>query len=56
MKQEHMTDEEIADVFWDHLKRVAGHKDRRWTAWGSKTKVGLAATIQRLGNAREVTT
>lgn len=44
-----MTHEEVAEVFWDHLKRVPGHPDRRMTAWGSKTKLGLALTIRRLG-------
>lgn len=41
--------EEVSAVFWDYLKRDPKHKDRRLTAWGSYTKLGLALTIQRLG-------
>lgn len=47
-----MTDNEIneiANVFWGYLKRDPEHKDRRQTAWGTKTKKGLTATIIRLG-------
>ena len=40
---------EVADVFWDHLKPDPNHHDRVQTAWGSKTKLGLALTIRRLG-------
>jgi hypothetical protein len=47
--QRTFTDEQIADVFWDYLKRDPEHKDRRQTAWGTKTKQGLAAVIVRLG-------
>jgi len=43
------TDDEIAEVFWDCLKRDPDHKDRRMTTWGSKTRQGLAATVRRLG-------
>ena len=48
-QRESFTTEEVADVFWYHLKRDPDHKDRRMTAWGSKTKIGLAETIKRLG-------
>ncbi len=46
---ETFTTDEIAAVFWDHLKKCPRDKDRRMTAWGSKTKLGLALTIKRLG-------
>ena len=49
MKDDKFTNEQIADVFWDYLKRDPENKDRRQTAWGSKTKLGLALTIKRLG-------
>lgn len=48
MKDNTFTNKEIADVFWDYLKRDPEHKDRRQTAWGTKTKLGLALTIKRL--------
>ncbi len=48
-KNESFTTEEVADVFWYYLKRDPDHKDRRLTSWGSKTKLGLAETIKRLG-------
>jgi hypothetical protein len=48
-QRESFTTEEVADVFWYYLKRDPDHKDRRLTAWGSKTKLGLAETIKRLG-------
>ena len=47
--QQIYTDEDIAEVFWNCLRRVPGHKDRRETGYGTKTKQGLAATIRRLG-------
>ena len=43
-----MSEEEVANVFWDYLRKVPGFPDRRATAWGSKTKKGLALTIKRL--------
>lgn len=46
---ETFTDEEVADVFWEYLDCDPDHKDRRQTAWGTKTKTGLAAVIRRLG-------
>ena len=52
MSNEKFTDEQIADVFWHLLRKDPLNKDRRMTAWGSKTKTGLAATIQRLGAGR----
>ncbi len=47
--KENFTDEEIAVVFWDSLKRDPSNRERRQTAWGTKTKIGLVATIKRLG-------
>lgn len=44
--------DEVADVFWDHLPKAKsgkGQENRRYTGWGSKTKLGLALTIRRLG-------
>jgi len=48
-KDDKFTSADIAAVFWDYLKRDPEHKDRRLTAWGSKTKLGLAMTVKRLG-------
>jgi hypothetical protein len=41
-------DLEILDLLWDSLKRDPEHKDRRQTGWGTKTRVGLIACIDRL--------
>jgi hypothetical protein len=54
MKNEKFTSEQIADVFWNYLKKDPEHKDRRMTAWGSKTKLGLALTVKRLGESWHV--
>lgn len=35
-------------LLWDYLKLSPGHTDRRMTAWGDKTKFGLAACVLRL--------
>ncbi len=46
-----MTEKQIEAMvapLWDFLKKDPGHKDRRQTAWGTKTKLGLALTIKRL--------
>lgn len=43
------TEQDIIDAFWDSLPKVPGHSDRRMTGWGSKTKIGLIATVKRLG-------
>ncbi len=48
-KPETFTDEEVTEVFWEYLDCDPDHKDRRRTAWGTKTKSVLAATIRRLG-------
>lgn len=43
--------DDIVEVFWDYLKKDPDHKDRRRTSWGTKTEVGLVATVKRLGLA-----
>ena len=40
---------DVIDALWHSLPKVAGHPDRRMTGWGSKTKIGLIATVKRLG-------
>ena len=43
---------EMVNVVWDFLKRdPEGHKDRRATAYGSKTRCGLARVFESLSNA-----
>lgn len=37
---------QLADVL--HLRRAAGHKDRWFTTWGTKTDAGLARTALRI--------
>lgn len=42
---------QMVDVsfIWDHLKpSEQGHKDRRQTSWGDKTKEGLALCLRRV--------
>jgi hypothetical protein len=43
--------ERLANCLWDYLKRDPQHKDRRQTAWGTKTKLGLLRTVQAAINA-----
>ena len=38
--------EAIAALLWDYLKKDPEHKDRRQTGWGTKTKLGLALSVQ----------
>jgi len=38
----------IAELLWDYLKKDPEHKDRRQTGWGTKTKIGLAASVARI--------
>jgi hypothetical protein len=40
-------DADIAELLWDSLKRDPEHKDRRATGWGTKTLVGLVASVRR---------
>ena len=35
-------------LLWDCLKRDPKYKDRRVTMWGTKTKVGLIACLERI--------
>lgn len=41
-------DSEALELLWDSLKRDPEHKDRRQTGWGTKTKVGLLACLDRI--------
>ncbi len=53
-----MTDEQqsaIVELLWDYLKKDPEHKDRRQTGWGTKTKVGLCACIERIWDGRAPT-
>ena len=43
-------DQAIVDLLWDYLKRDPEYKDRRQTAYGSKTKYGLARSIEAIIN------
>jgi hypothetical protein len=45
---EEKLDAEIVELLWDSLRRDPEHKDRRVTNWGTKTMVGLAASIRRI--------
>lgn len=38
----------VVDLLWYSLKRDGEHKDRRQTGWGTKTKTGLIACIERI--------
>jgi hypothetical protein len=40
--------EAIAELLWDYLKADREHKDRRQTGWGTKTKAGLVASLDRI--------
>lgn len=37
----------VAEILWDSLKHDPEHADRRQTGVGTKTKIGLAATLER---------
>jgi hypothetical protein len=41
-------DEAILELLWDSLKRDPEHKDRRQTGWGTKTKIGLITSLDRI--------
>ena len=49
---EELRAETIFDLLWDYLKRDPDHKDRRQTGWGTKTKVGLVACLDRIYEGR----
>ena len=36
------------ELLWDHLPKDREHKDRRQTGWGTKTKIGLIACLERV--------
>lgn len=38
----------IVDLLWNHMKKAPGFKDRVLTDAGSKTKIGLARTVEAL--------
>ena len=38
----------LFELLWDSLKKDPEHKDRRQTGWGTKTKIGLVACIDRI--------
>ena len=38
----------LVDLLWDYLKKDPEHKDRRQTSFGTKTKQGLVACIDRI--------
>jgi hypothetical protein len=39
---------EVTELLWDYLPKDPEHKDRRKTGWGTKTKIGLVACIERI--------
>lgn len=36
------------ELLWEHLPKDRENKDRRQTGWGTKTKVGLIACLERV--------
>lgn len=38
----------IIDLLWDYMKRDPEHRDRVRTGIGTKTKMGLAASVERI--------
>lgn len=38
----------LIELLWDYMKRDPEHRDRVRTAWGTKTKQGLVASIKRI--------
>ncbi len=39
---------EVTELLWDYLPKDPDHSDRRKTGWGTKTKIGLVACIERI--------
>ena len=39
---------ELLNLLWDSLKRQPGRPDVRVTSWGTKTKRGLLACVERI--------
>ena len=46
-------EDQIIVFLWDSLKRDPEHKDRRQTGWGTYTKKGLLACLDRLNRAED---
>ena len=46
-------DEAIVELLWEYLKKDPEHKDRRRTAWGTKSKYGLARCVERIFTEHE---
>lgn len=42
--------DELIELLWESLKRDREHTDRRQTGWGTKTKLGLIACVERIVN------
>lgn len=38
----------LIELLWDSMKRDKEHKDCVRTGWGTKTKTGLVASIERI--------
>lgn len=44
----------IIALLWESLKRDSEHKDRRQTGWGTKTKQGLIACVERIAKGENL--
>jgi len=44
--------QKIVDLLWDTLKKSSEHPDRVNLPTGTKTKIGLAKTVERIFNSR----
>lgn len=40
--------EQLIELLWNSMKRDPEHKDRVRTGWGTKTQIGLVASIERI--------
>ena len=50
-KLDYMTEEQqaqLSGLLWEYMKRDPEHRDRVQTGWGTKTKQGLVACINRI--------
>jgi hypothetical protein len=47
-------EQEICDLLWDSLARDPEHPDRRCTGWGTKTKKGLVACLERIFEVKSI--
>lgn len=52
MKFTDLQNKAVVNLLWDSLKRDPEHTDRRETGWGTKTKEGLAACVERIADNR----